>query len=169
MKRTGRLVAAAGALLVLVGGAGPADAAVRAQARNPTAQATTSAYWGLVVQAGTAPAATAGPPMTYSSLGTFYAVLTNLGTVKPGSLRMLPAGGLTVVSLLEACTTQWTPQGACPGTSERYVLSTTAAITDQSSIPGPGVTWWLKISTVATVGATLSANTTGPAGSTSAS
>lgn len=165
MKRTGRLVAAAGALLVLVGGVGPADAAARARAQNATPQGVSSAYWAVVVQSGNLPATAPQPPMTYSTLGTYYAVMTNIGSVKPGSLRILSGGGLTVISLLEACTTQWTAQNVCPATSTRYTLDTANPITDQAQIPGPGVTWWLKISTVATVGATVSANVTAPAGS----
>lgn len=166
MKRTSRPAAAAGALLALLCGAGAAEAAARARAEAAVPLPVTSASWGIVVQDGNLPATGPRPPMTYSSLGTFYAVLTNLGTVKPGSMRIQAGGGLTVVSLLEACTTQWTPGGACPATSTRYTLTTTAPITDPGSIPAPGVTWWLKISTVATVGATLSANVTGPVGST---
>lgn len=168
MKRTGRLVAAAGALLVLVGGAGPADAAVRARAQNEVPQPVTSASWAIVVQNGNLPATGPRPPATYGGLGPFYAVMTNTGTVKPRSLEFV-SGGLTVVSVLEACTTQWTGLGACPATSTRISMDLAAATTDQSKIPGPGVTWWLKFSSVLTLGGTLSASVTGPAGSTSAS
>lgn len=164
MKRTGRLVAAAGALLVLVGGAGPAEAAAKARAQNVAPQKVSTAYWAIVVQGEKEPALEPGAALAYNGVGPFYGVMTNIGTVKPGSLELV-SGGLTVVKVLEACTTQWTPRGECPATSTKISMDLTGAITDQAKMPGPGVTWWLKFNTVLALGGTLSAIAKAPTGS----
>lgn len=166
MRRSGRTVALAAALLSIVTGAAPAFAVAKAQAYQNQSKVE-AAQWTVVIAMGTMPVYTAQPPLTYNSLLTpQYAVLTNFGNVKPGTLELRFTAALGLITNVQACTTQWANPGlaaTCPGTMRTIAVNSVQ--TDQTQIPGPGETWWIQIGTVATTGAQLTAAATKPVSS----
>lgn len=147
--------------LALVALTGPATATTRTAALNPTAQAVSVARWTVVLKDGATPATGPSAPMPYNALlGTSqYSVLTNTGTVTPGSV-IIKSAGLSVTPTVQGCLVAWTGLGTVCSTGAFPVALDPSPVTPA---PIAGQTYYLRIVGALSLGATMVAVTTAPA------
>lgn len=150
-------------LALCAAGVGTADANNRGSALNTTAQVVTVARWTVVLKDGTTPATGPATAMTYTATPATpqYAVLTNTGTVTPGSV-LIKSSGLTVLPTVQGCLVPWTGINTCSTGAFPVAMDPTPV----TPAPAGGQTYYLRISTTLALTAMVFAVSTAPAATT---
>jgi hypothetical protein len=157
--RPRRAALAAAAVVIAVSGVGTAWARPSAQAQN--AQTVTGGDYRVVMKGGTLPATGPEDPVpVYALAGTVDLTMTNIGTVTPGSVRIVAGGGLALGAGIVICRVPFV--GTNCATGQQVSFNTTTGLVD-APLPTPKQVWYVKAGGVLALGATLATSSTPPA------
>jgi len=159
--RPRRAALAAAAVVIAASGVGTAWARPSAQAQNAQTMTVTGGDYRVVMKGGTVGATGPEDPVpVYALLGTVDLTITNIGTVTPGSVRLVAGGGLSLVAGIVICRVPFVGTTCAPG--QQVTFNTTTGLVD-APLPTPKQVWYVKAGGVLALGATLATSSTPPA------